>query len=77
MRRAYARGLIAPGKLLACVFLVCRPLAYALDPGLDVSQYAHTAWNSSIAQTPDGYLWVGTEFGLLRFDVRRRCALNR
>ena len=22
----------------------------------------------SIAQTPDGYLWLGTEFGLLRFD---------
>ena len=22
----------------------------------------------AIAQTPDGYLWLGTEFGLLRFD---------
>src|SRR5262249_3598596 len=47
-------------------------------PTLDVSQYAHTAWKIrdgfvkgeilSIAQTPDGYLWLGTEFGLLRFD---------
>jgi signal transduction histidine kinase/ligand-binding sensor domain-containing protein len=54
------------------------PSAFALDPSLDVSQYAHTAWKirdgftkgtiSSIAQTPDGYLWLGTEFGLLRFD---------
>ncbi len=52
--------------------------APALDPALDVSQYAHTAWKIrdgfakstilSIAQTPDGYLWLGTEFGLLRFD---------
>jgi len=52
--------------------------AYGLDPALDVSQYAHTAWKIregftkgqiiSIAQTPDGYLWLGTEFGLLRFD---------
>ena len=52
--------------------------AFALDPSLDVSQYAHTAWKiregftkgriSSIAQTPDGYLWLATEFGLLRFD---------
>jgi signal transduction histidine kinase/ligand-binding sensor domain-containing protein len=43
-----------------------------------VSQYAHTAWRVSdglgkgitfaIAQTPDGYLWIGTEAGLLRFD---------
>ncbi|HTS05450.1 MAG TPA: two-component regulator propeller domain-containing protein, partial [Candidatus Eisenbacteria bacterium] len=52
--------------------------AYGLDPTLDVSQYAHTAWKIrdgfakgeilSVAQTPDGYLWVGTEYGLLRFD---------
>jgi signal transduction histidine kinase/ligand-binding sensor domain-containing protein len=51
---------------------------WALNPDLDVSQYAHTAWKvrdgfskgeiESIAQTPDGYLWLGTEFGLLRFD---------
>src|SRR5262245_34769863 len=52
--------------------------ALALDSALDVSQYAHTAWKVrdgftqgaifSMAQTPDGYLWLGTEFGLLRFD---------
>jgi signal transduction histidine kinase/ligand-binding sensor domain-containing protein len=50
----------------------------ALDPALDVSQYAHTAWRirdgftkghiTSVAQTPDGYLWLGTELGLVRFD---------
>jgi len=52
--------------------------AFALNPALDVNQHAHTAWRirdgfstgniSSIAQTPDGYLWLATEFGLLRFD---------
>jgi len=51
---------------------------FALDPSLDISQYAHTGWRVrdgfakgfmySIAQTPDGYIWLGTEFGLLRFD---------
>jgi len=27
---------------------------------------------TGIAQTPDGYLWLGTEFGLLRFDGVRK-----
>ena len=66
--------------VLACA-VACTALAqcaWALDPALDVSQYAHTVWRDregfargaiySIAQTPDGYLWLGTEFGLLRFD---------
>src|SRR5262249_27198098 len=49
-----------------------------LDPSLDVSQYAHTSWKvqdgfppgsvRAIAQTPDGYLWLGTDFGVVRFD---------
>src|ERR1700747_2629103 len=75
-RRARERTLYALGILL-CVLLACGS-AFALDPNLDVSQYAHKSWTvregffkgsvSSIAQTPDGYLWLGTEFGLLRFD---------
>ena len=50
----------------------------ALDPNRRVSQYGHTAWrmqdgifNSTpnvITQTADGYLWIGTGAGLLRFD---------
>ena len=68
-----ALGFVLGGTLLAS----CPPLL-ALDPSLDVSQYAHKAWRisegftrgtiTSIAQTPDGYLWLGTEFRLLRFD---------
>src|SRR5215472_1062461 len=60
------------------LLLACCPRVLALDPSLDVSQYAHTAWKIregfskseilSMAQTPDGYLWLGTEFGLSRFD---------
>ncbi len=59
------------------MLLVC-PGARALNPSLDISQYAHTPWKvrdgfvkgviSCLAQTPDGYLWLGTEFGLARFD---------
>jgi len=67
-----------PGTLLACVLLAWCPSAFALNPSLDVSQYARTSWKIrdgfpkgqiiSMAQTPDGYLWLGTEFGLFRFD---------
>ncbi|HEU4479909.1 MAG TPA: two-component regulator propeller domain-containing protein [Pyrinomonadaceae bacterium] len=66
------------GFVVAYVLLACCPAAFALNPELDVSQYAHTSWKirdgfpkgtvSSIAQTPDGYLWLGTESGLFRFD---------
>ena len=55
-----------------------RHSAYALDAALDINEYAHTAWTVrdsfslgniyAIAQTPDGYLWLGSEFGLFRFD---------
>src|SRR5215472_3591492 len=62
---------------MVCALMGC-PGAWGLDAGLDVSQYAHTAWKVrdgfvrgaifAIAQTPDGYLWLGTESGLYRFD---------
>ena len=59
------------------VALFCLP-TNALDPGRRISQYAHTAWRTQdgvfsgspivIAQTTDGYLWIGTNIGLTRFD---------
>ena len=66
------------GKVLAAVLVAGSSCGFALDPSLDIRQYAHTSWKvrdgfvkgpiNAIAQTPDGYLWLGTEFGLLRFD---------
>ncbi|MDX2151433.1 MAG: two-component regulator propeller domain-containing protein [Bryobacteraceae bacterium] len=63
----------APAVLLAACLG-----GFALNPSLDISQYDHRAFTIrdgffsgniySIAQTADGYLWIGTEFGLVRFD---------
>jgi signal transduction histidine kinase/ligand-binding sensor domain-containing protein len=54
------------------------PLAFALDPSRAISQYGHAAWTMQdgvlpgaptvMTQSPDGYLWLGTRNGLLRFD---------
>jgi len=76
--RVRERRVLSLSIVLAGMLLTMHPCVFALDPTLDVSQYAHTAWKvregfvkgriNSIAQTPDGYLWLATEFGLLRFD---------
>jgi signal transduction histidine kinase/ligand-binding sensor domain-containing protein len=79
MKKARAQvRCVALGSVLSGLFLLCSPAAFALDRALDVSQYAHSSWKirdgftkgyiTSIAQTPDGYLWLSTEFGLYRFD---------
>ena len=78
-RRAVVLHLVF-GCAMACAGLASQRV-WAGDAGLDVSQYAHTAWKVrdgftkgpiiAIAQTPDGYLWLGTELGLYRFDGMR------
>ncbi len=52
--------------------------AFALDPHKALSQYSRTTWTQmqglpqdtirAITQTADGYLWLGTDEGLARFD---------
>lgn len=65
--------------LLAGLAAACSlPPARALDPNRSISQYIHDQWGAAqglpsgtiyaIAQSADGYLWIGTEKGLIRFD---------
>ena len=63
--------------LAVLMLLLTRP-GSALDPGRHLTQYGHSAWRlqdgylpslvSKVAQTGDGYLWLGTRAGLFRFD---------
>jgi len=50
----------------------------ALDPARSLSQYVHQTWGKeqglpgetiyAISRSSDGYLWIGTDRGLVRFD---------
>jgi len=52
--------------------------AFGLDPRKSLTQYSRSVWTQqhglpqdtirAIAQTADGYLWLGTDEGLARFD---------
>ena len=62
----------------AIVLMFAVPPATALDPAVRVTQYRHSVWRvqegafdsapNVVAQTADGYLWIGTGSGLLRYD---------
>jgi signal transduction histidine kinase/ligand-binding sensor domain-containing protein len=62
----------------AILLLVISTRSFAVDPQLLITQYGHTAWRTrdgafagsvtAITQTSDGYLWIATSAGLLRFD---------
>jgi PAS domain S-box-containing protein len=51
--------------------------ASALDPDRDIHELAHRSWGEkegypgraqALAQTTDGFLWIGSDIGLFRFD---------
>ncbi len=68
--------LLRSGSFLAIACGFTYP-ASGLDPNKTISQFTHTSWSAkdgipgpvqAIAQTSDGYLWLGTPAGLYRFD---------
>jgi len=64
---------VALFQLLALLFGVC----LSSNAQGRFGQWLHTSWNEqqgapsiiwSLAKSPDGYLWVGSAYGLFRFD---------
>jgi diguanylate cyclase (GGDEF)-like protein len=63
------------------------PSAQALDPTQRIHHYARSVYTTrdglpqgsvyAVAQTPDGFLWMGTQEGLVRFDGREFRVFDR
>ena len=61
----------------ALLVLATAPL-FALNPNHKITQYVHRIWQAqpglsqtsiyAVTQTRDGYLWLGTQSGVVRFD---------
>ena len=74
MQRHRLRKRLINGIALLCLLNT----AFGLDPTRRISQYVHDKWGEdkgfiggriyAIRQSADGYLWIGTERGLVRFD---------
>jgi len=64
--------------VFGCLVLYLAAATFGLDPSKTLTQYTHDRWDPArgflggavyaICQSADGYLWIGTERGLVRFD---------
>src|SRR5690349_14404612 len=65
-------------RVAALLLLLAATRTFALDPTRSLKEFGHQAWLTenglpqntvqAIVQTQDGYLWIGTQEGLVRFD---------
>ena len=65
-------------RVAAALLLLASTRVLALDPSRSLNEFGHQAWLTenglpqntvqAIVQTQDGYLWIGTQEGLARFD---------
>jgi len=75
---AFRRRLLLRCATIGLAALCFAASGSAVDPTRAVFQYVHDSWGTekglpggsitAIAQTSDGYLWIGTDKGLVRFD---------
>jgi ligand-binding sensor domain-containing protein/signal transduction histidine kinase len=84
-RRLLPRLAVWLGLALLCAGLPCT--GFALDPPKAISQYIREVWTTdnglpqntveAMIQSRDGYLWFGTQEGLVRFDGLRFTVYDR
>lgn len=63
---------------LVCTWMGCASHGLALEPTTPLANYSRQAWGmenglpqntvQALVQTKDGFIWLGTEVGLVRFD---------
>jgi signal transduction histidine kinase/ligand-binding sensor domain-containing protein/CheY-like chemotaxis protein/HPt (histidine-containing phosphotransfer) domain-containing protein len=86
-RRLSRMSRMAGSGLLAVFLMAVGGRAFALNPSMQQSQYILDHWELAdglpqssaltITRTPDGYLWIGTQEGLARFDGARFVVFDR
>ena len=77
LQNAQSLGVAGILALLAIFFVFTPGRISALESDRTIAQFAHTAWGpkdgapsvvEALAQSADGYLWLGSPDGLYRFD---------
>ena len=72
-------SLVGLRRFLAVILLLgCGGFVQGLEPGTPLANYGRQSWGmenglpqntvQALAQTRDGFVWLGTEVGLVRFD---------
>src|SRR5258708_6703288 len=74
----HMRARLRSWLLLCAVLAALAAPAFALNPNHKITQYLHRIWQAqpglsqtsiySVTQMHDGYLWLGTQNGVVRFD---------
>ncbi|MGA8041424.1 MAG: two-component regulator propeller domain-containing protein [Terracidiphilus sp.] len=72
--------------LVGLCLVYCAAAGWGLQPTTPLAEYARQAWVMenglpqdtvhALAQTQDGFVWIGTEAGLVRFDGNRFAAFD-
>lgn len=87
MKRTAKRIAVVCLCLWTILYCASNRTGFALDSDKELAQYSHNVWRTesglpqntvrAIAQTRDGYIWLATDGGLVRFDGTRFTIFDR